>query len=454
MASPLRLPLLLTLSLTLAACGTAPGDLAAQEQTPHLGAQAAAGEPVLNELYYDAPSTDAGTFVELRGPAGMSLSGYTLTAYDTAGTAYRTITLSGTIPASGYYVVAQDSTVPNRTLVNAGADLNNGSGSLRLLKSGAVIDAVAYGTPSAGRGEGTPAPTTGAGSALARVPDGTDTNANSADFRVQAATPGAANGGSGGGTPTGKTVLFDLTKREDAGNADWRIDGAYSEYASALRGLGYTVKAVTGTAITSTSLSGAKVLVIPEPQNPFSDSERAALLTFVQNGGGLFMISDHRVSDRDNDGWDSPEVFGGWDGSTPASVSSAYQRSLDSDALFGLNHSFNSSFSDPVYTATPTSSTHPIVVGSAGTGDDVVSAGVYVGTSIDVLAGTGVMGTGGKTYLGVNTVGTGRVAAWGDTSTFSDGTYSDGTTSQYKNWGNLSNANLGKNVVRWLAGDL
>ncbi|SMB89507.1 DUF4350 domain-containing protein [Deinococcus hopiensis] len=451
MASSLRLPVLLTLSLTLASCGAVPSS----GQPTRLTAQAAAGEPVLNELYYDAPSTDAGMFIELRGPAGLALSGYTLTAYDTAGTAYRTITLSGAIPASGYYVVAQDSTVLNRTLVNAGADLNNGSGSLRLLKSGTVIDAAAYGTPSGGRGEGTPAPTTGAGSALARVPDGQDTNANSADFRVQAATPGTPNGAPGSGsTPTGKTVLFDLTKREDAGNADWRIDGAYSDYADALRGLGYTVKAVTGTGITSAALGGAKVVVIAEPQNPFSDSERAAIQSFVQNGGGLFMVSDHRDSDRDSDGWDSPEVFGGWDSSTPTSVSSAYQRSLDSGTLFGLNHSFGSSFSDPVYTATPTGSAHPVVIGSAGTGDDVVSAGVYVGTSIDVRSGTGVMGANGKTYLGVNTVGAGRVAAWGDTSTFSDGTFSDGTTSQYKNWGNLSNANLGKNVVRWLAGDL
>lgn len=441
----LTLPALLTLSL-LAACGRAPA-----AQAPALTPQAAAGEPVINELYYDAPGTDAGTFIELRGPAGKSLSGYSLTAYDTAGAAYRTLTLSGTIPASGYFVVAQDTSVPNRTLVNAGADLYNGSASLRLLRSGTVIDAVAYGTPSTGRGEGSPAPTTGAGAALARVPDGQDTGANSADFRVQAATPGAANGGS---STASKTVLFDLTKHEDAGNADWRIDGAYSDYAAALRGLGYTVNTLSGTAITSSALAGAKVLVIAEPQNPFSDSERAAIQNFVQGGGGLFMVSDHRDSDRDNDGWDSPEVFDGWDGATPASVSSTLQRSLDSDALFGLRHSFNSSFSDPVYTATPTASTHPIVVGGAGSGDDVASAGVYVGTSIDVLSGTGVLGAGGRTYLGVNAVGAGRVAAWGDTSTFSDGTFSDGTTSPYRNWGNLSNANLGQNVVRWLAGDL
>lgn len=433
--------LTVSLVLGLTACGQPPAGGAA------LSAQVAAGEPMLNEVYYDSVSTDTGTFIELKGPAGKSLSGYTLAAFDTAGTQYRTVTLSGSIPASGYFVVAQDTTVPNRTLVSSGTDLNNGSASLRLLKSGAVIDALAYGTPTSGRGEGSRAPTTGAGSALARVPDGQDTNVNSADFRVQAATPGASNGGSGGGGgTTGKKVLFDLTKAEDAGNADWRIDGAYSDYAAALRGLGYTVGSLTGTGITSTSLSGAAVLVIPEPQSPFSDTERAAIQAFVQGGGGVFMITDHRVSDRNNNGWDSPEVFDGWDGSTPASVSGAYQASLNSDVIFGLNASFNSSFSDPVYTATPLT-THPILNG-------VSSAGVYVGTSVDVLAGTALMGTGGRTYLAVNSVGAGRVAMWGDSSTFGDNTYSDGSTGTYNNWPNLSNAALGKNVVRWLAGDL
>ncbi|GGM15821.1 lamin tail domain-containing protein [Deinococcus aerophilus] len=430
------LMLLTCVSLTLSACGRA----------PEAGAflpLAAAGEPVLNEVYYDAPGTDTGTFIELKGPAGKSLSGYSLAAFDTAGTQYRTITLSGSIPASGYFVVAQDTTVPNRSLVNSGADLNNGSASLRLLKSGAIVDALAYGTPGSNRGEGSPAPTTGAGGALARVPDGSDTNANSVDFRVQAATPGVANGG--GGT-SGKKVLFDLTKAEDAGNADWRIDGAYSDYADALRGLGYTVSSVTGSSITSTTLTGAAVLVIPEPQSPFSDAERTAIQSFVQGGGGVFMITDHRSSDRNNNGWDSPEVFDGWDGSTPATVGSTLQASLNSDVVFGLNASFNSSFSDPVLTATPLTS-HPVLNG-------VGSAGVYVGTSVDVLAGTALMGTGGKTYLAVNTVGAGRVAMWGDSSTFGDNTYSDGSTGTYNNWPNLSNATMGQNIVRWLAGDL
>jgi hypothetical protein len=241
-------------------------------------------------------------------------------------------------------------------------------------------------------------------------------------------------------------VVFDLSKNNDAGNADWRIDGAYSDWADALHTEGYQVTQITGT-INSAALSGASVYIIPEPQQPFSDSERQAIADFVQKGGGLLMISDHRISDRNNNGWDSPEVFNGWDGKTPASVASHLQAGLDSDGLFGITHSFRSSYSDPVYTATPVAS-HPVLQG-------VGQAGVYVGTSLE-LSGSAraLMASGGKTYLASSSYGSGRVLAWGDSSTFGDDTYSDGSTGKYNDWVLLDNAQLGLNMVRWLAGDL
>jgi hypothetical protein len=458
--------LLLSLALGLASCAqNASQTVQASQVLQTLAAPlAAAGEPVINEVYYDAPGPDAGTFIELKGPAGKSLSGYTLTAYNTSGSSYATIALSGSIPASGYYLVAQDTGLA-ANLVNAGTDLFNKSSSLRLSRGSTVVDAMSYGSPGSNLGEGSSASTVTAGSSLARTPDGQDTGNNSADFAGATPSAGASNGGDGGGNPNpppppppnpggARKVLFDLTKHEDAGNSDWRIDGAYSDYGDALKALGYTVGTLSGGSITAASLSGVKVLVIPEPQNPFSDSERAVLISFVQGGGGLFMIGDHRTSDRDNDGWDSPEVFDGWDGSTPASPAANLRKSLDARNSFGLSFSFASKFSDPVYTARPTNTNHPVVVGSAGSSDDVSSAGVYVGTSIDLAGASSVMGNAGKIYLAVNTLGTGRVAAWGDSSAFEDATLSSGGTGKFSNWGNLSNANLGKNVVRWLAGDL
>jgi hypothetical protein len=52
----------------------------------------------INELHYDDYSTDANEGVEVAGPAGTSLSGWTVVAYNgNGGAAYKTVGLSGTI---------------------------------------------------------------------------------------------------------------------------------------------------------------------------------------------------------------------------------------------------------------------------------------------------------------------------------------------------------------------
>jgi hypothetical protein len=56
-------------------------------------------------------------------------------------------------------------------------------------------------------------------------------------------------------------------------------------------------------------LSNYKVFIVCEPNIVFSSAEKTALINFVQNGGGLFMISDHDNSDRNGDGWDSPHIW-------------------------------------------------------------------------------------------------------------------------------------------------
>ena len=48
---------------------------------------------------------------------------------------------------------------------------------------------------------------------------------------------------------------------------------------------------------------------IDEPNTRFTTAEKQAIINFVKNGGGLFMVSDHTVSDRNNDGWDSPAIW-------------------------------------------------------------------------------------------------------------------------------------------------
>lgn len=156
-------------------------------------------------------------------------------------------------------------------------------------------------------------------------------------------------------------ILFDATKAEMAGNADWVIDadahniyfnstthlpyassgntgasnpqriptpaqsgitssttetfwdGSLSNWAVDCVKQGYTVETLPfNTAITYGNssnvqdLSNYKIFVVDEPNMSFSATEKAAIINFVANGGGLMMICDHTISDRNNDGIDSP----------------------------------------------------------------------------------------------------------------------------------------------------
>src|SRR5687768_8667852 len=54
----------------------------------------------INEIHYDNTGTDAGEFVEVAGPAGTDLTGYSIVLYNGASPfgSYDTDALSGTIP--------------------------------------------------------------------------------------------------------------------------------------------------------------------------------------------------------------------------------------------------------------------------------------------------------------------------------------------------------------------
>ncbi|HPH86170.1 MAG TPA: hypothetical protein PLC48_11955 [Ferruginibacter sp.] len=149
-------------------------------------------------------------------------------------------------------------------------------------------------------------------------------------------------GGGGGGTGA-KKFLFDASQGETAGNADWVIDednsnpqriptplqstvtsgtagtywtGAISSWGIALVKKGHTVETLPssgsityGNTSNAQDLSKYNVFVVDEPNIRFTAAEKTAILNFVSNGGGLFMVADHTISDRNNDGWDSPEIW-------------------------------------------------------------------------------------------------------------------------------------------------
>ena len=224
-----------------------------------------------------------------------------------------------------------------------------------------------------------------------------------------------------------KVVLFDDTKDETAGNADWVITGAYSDWADALKDKGYTVKELSGSSITESDLSGVSVFVIPEPQNPFSDSEAKAIKNLVYNGGGLIIISDHTGADRNYSGWDAVKVF---------------DDSLKT-ADFGIT--FNK---DKV-------SDHPIT--DLNKKDfpkmlkNVNSIGIWGGATLTLSSDAKYVANSYKgPVAAAATYGSGKVVAIGDSSVFDDGSGDPGDK-LYDNWDDYDDSVFGINVVDWCA---
>lgn len=161
-------------------------------------------EIVINELYYDSPGTDSGVFIELKGEPGQSLENVHIFGINgNGGVIYADIDLTGwTIGPSGYFVIAKDSSVANAdTVAGASADYQNGPDNVVLVyitpADTTVLDALGYGNFTATDtfvGEGSPAPDAPEGLSLQRIPDGNDTDDNSADFRALMPTPGVMNG--------------------------------------------------------------------------------------------------------------------------------------------------------------------------------------------------------------------------------------------------------------------
>jgi hypothetical protein len=156
-------------------------------------------------------------------------------------------------------------------------------------------------------------------------------------------------------------ILFDATKAQTAGNADWQVDadsynlgpnasgamvtgsgneanpqrfptpaqsgissttpetfwkGGLSAWGVECAKLGYQVETLPyngqityGSTTNAQDLSNYKIFVICEPNILYTLAQKQAIIRFVQNGGGLFIIADHTVSDRNGDSKDSPVIL-------------------------------------------------------------------------------------------------------------------------------------------------
>ncbi|MGZ4123462.1 MAG: lamin tail domain-containing protein [Tumebacillaceae bacterium] len=424
---------------------------------PHQTAHAAiaAGSVVVNEIMYNqASGSTVPEWVELYNTtsSAITLTGYKLTDNGVGSSSltegvYTLPTV--TIPAGGYITVGNSYSTAtynwsgNFALSNSGdgvALFSDANGD-NLAQSGEVIDSVEFSSTWGGNGTGY---------SLERIsPTGTSqSSTNWASSTVSGGTPGSLNsvngggggGGGGGGTGTGK-ILWDNAHGEQAGNADWVPTGANSSFADALKAKGYTVATNTST-ITSTVLSGVKVLILPEPNINFTSAEKTAINTFVQNGGGVYFIADHITSDRNNDGWDSPQIYDG-STSTPNPSTGSWVGST-----YGFYFNFNNLVGEPITDVRANSVTSGVASVGYWNGSSIHSTGSNSSIVQDIF----MSGQSDPIHIH-GTYGSGRFAALGDSSLYDDGTGAAGEN-LYDGWDDYSDGVLGVNTVQWLAKDI
>ncbi len=264
------------------------------------------------------------------------------------------------------------------------------------------------------------------------------------------------------------SFLFDATKAEMAGNADWVIDadvhnlkvsaasdgsgtpgagnesnpqrfptpdqtnvvagtletfwqGALSTWAIDLVKNGHHVETLPyngritwqdGT--NPQDLTNYNVFVLVEPNILFTANEKAAIINFVKNGGGLFIVSDHGTSDRNNDGADSVAV-----------LNDLMTNSVQNNP-FGVH--YNGDSISPTGTNVDTNLSDPILHGAAGTVTNFVynaGSSLSVNTNQNPATTIAIWNTGARVANNAlfvyGTYGAGKFVTTGDSSPFDDG---------------------------------
>nr|WP_227874410.1 endonuclease [Tumebacillus algifaecis] len=286
----------------------------------------------------------------------------------------------------------------------------------------------------------------------------------------------------------GKKILFDNTHGQTAGAADWVIDGGFSDFGNALANNGYYVKELRKTTpITLADLQDYDVFVIGEANNPYKNSEQAAMLQYVQNGGSIFFIGDHYNADRNKNRWDANEAFNGyrrgaWEdpakGMNAEERASAQMQDVTSSDWLGSN--FGIRFR---YNALGDLNASNIVAPSQAFGitQGVNSVAMHAGSTLAILdpnkakglvyvpqtnqkwgsaVDQGVYNGGGVAegpYAAISKVGAGKAGFIGDSSPVEDATpkyvreENGSKKTTYDGFKEQDDAKLLVNMVNWLA---
>ncbi len=305
-------------------------------------------------------------------------------------------------------------------------------------------------------------------------------------------------------------ILFDATKHEMGGNADWVVDadvwdltlpaypctgttsesnpasiptppqagitgatvetywtGAVSAWAVELAKAGHTVEILPpggrithGDGTNPQDLSRYQLFIVVEPQNPFGADEKSAILSFVASGGGLFVVADHETSDRDCDGWDSPHVWNDLAGATSSSATGVFGFWFRVNGI--SDRGSDDWFDDAVDANVETDPSDPIIRGPFGEGTG--GLGFFGATSMELNPAdnptvkahvwrTGQAHGTSRVTFATASYGGGRVAAIGDSSPADDGTGDAGDT-LYPGWdkasGGVRNREIHLNACAWL----
>jgi hypothetical protein len=297
------------------------------------------------------------------------------------------------------------------------------------------------------------------------------------------------------------SFLFDATKAEMAGNADWVIDadvhnlrvnsaadgsgtpgagtesnpqryptpdqtnvvastpetyweGALSAWAIDLVKNGHHVETLPyngritwkdGT--NPQDLTNYNVFVTIEPNILFTATEKTALINFVKNGGGLFIVSDHGTSDRNNDGADSVQV-----------LNDLMTNSVQNNP-FGVH--YNGDNISPNTSNVDTNSADPVTRGPAGNAVNYYysnGSSLTVNTNQNASTTIAIWNTGTRAtnnaIVVYGTFGAGKFVTTGDSSPFDDGTGDPGDTLYYSQGyadPSTSNGKVILNGSLWLA---
>lgn len=234
-------------------------------------------------------------------------------------------------------------------------------------------------------------------------------------------------------------VLYDDTHAQTAGNADWVPEGAYSDMVDMLKTNGYNVKSLSNVdregIITAEILKEFELVILAEPNNPYTESEQAAIVDFVKNGGGAFIIGDHGNADRNGNGWDAVKVFNTF------------------CPKFGFKFKGNDVYEAPLTGSA--NNDHPVMFGVRG-------VGVWAGSTFDIVEAADAKAVGlidsrfaKSPYIVAAEYGSGRVVAIGDSSPFDDGTGSGGKNKLHDSYDSFmySHPQLAYNAMVWVNGE-